>query len=75
VVKKTRLLLNRKCQIYVKVFNEEEVLSESKYSEVKIQLKYMYFRVDAYVIILAGCDMVAGIYSMVSNSWFDCVEF
>jgi predicted aspartyl protease len=53
VVKKTRLLLNRKCQIHVKVANGEEVLSECKCSEVQIQLKDMSFGVDTYVIILA----------------------
>jgi hypothetical protein len=63
---KTRLLLNRKCQIRVKVANGEEVLSECKCSKVQIQLKDMSFGVDAYVIILAGCDMVLGIQWLVT---------
>jgi hypothetical protein len=70
--KKTILLLNKKCQIRVKVANGEEVLSEGKCSELQMQLRNMSFRVDSYVIILVGCDMVLGI-QMVSNSWFDSV--
>jgi hypothetical protein len=66
VVMKTRLFLNKKCQIHVKVANVEEVLSEGKCSEVQIQLRDMSFRVDAYIIILSGCDMVLGIQWLVT---------
>jgi hypothetical protein len=63
--KKAWVLLNRECRIRVKVTNGEEVLSEGKCSAVHLQPEKLTFKVDAYVIILAGCDMVLRIHWLV----------
>lgn len=62
LARKARVLLDKNCQIRVKVANGEEVISEGKCRAVHLQLEKLTFKVDAYVIILAGCDMVLGIH-------------
>jgi hypothetical protein len=39
----------------------ELVVSEGNCLNVQIQLSEFFFLIDAYVISLAGCDMVLGI--------------
>jgi len=63
---KARILLDKDCRIRVKVANGKEVISEGKCSAVHLQLEKLTFKVDAYVIILAGCDMVLGIQWLIT---------
>ncbi|XP_059458363.1 uncharacterized protein LOC132187956 [Corylus avellana] len=61
VCKKVRMSICSEQRIKVKVANGEEVLSEGKCTNLKIQLKEFSFLAEAFVIMLAGCDMVLGI--------------
>lgn len=48
--------------IRVRVANGELLSSEGKSEDLKIQIQGNCFRTDTYVLSLAGCDMVLGIY-------------
>lgn len=68
VCKKVNLSICREQRIKVRVANGEEVISEGKCTSLrlKVQLKEFCFVAEAYVIVLAGCDMVLGIQWLVT---------
>ncbi|XP_059449450.1 uncharacterized protein LOC132180588 [Corylus avellana] len=66
VCKKVRMSIYSEQRIKVKLANGEEVLSEGKCTNLKIQLKEFSFLAEAFVIMLAGCDMVLGIQWLVT---------
>jgi hypothetical protein len=66
VGKKLKVSISREQRIKVKVTNGEEVVSEGKCMQIEVQLQKFYFTTDAYMIMLASCDMVLGIQWLVS---------
>jgi hypothetical protein len=66
VGKKLKVSISREQRIKVKVTNGEEVVSEGKCMQIEVQLQKFCFTTDAYMIMLAGCDMVLGIQWLVS---------
>jgi hypothetical protein len=59
--RKLKVSISKEQRIRVKVANGEEVVSEGKCMQLKVQLQNFFFTSEAYMIILAGCDMVLGI--------------
>jgi hypothetical protein len=47
--------------IKVKVANSEEILSPSRSKGIKLTMQSFVFKVDLYILSLAGCDVVIGI--------------
>jgi hypothetical protein len=66
VGKKLKVSISREQRIKVKVANGDEVVSEGKCMQIEVQLQKFYFTTDAYMIMLAGCDMILGIQWLVS---------
>jgi hypothetical protein len=50
----------------VKVANGEEVVNGGTCMQLKVQLQNFSFTIEAYMIILARCDMVLGIQWLVT---------
>ncbi|XP_059456454.1 uncharacterized protein LOC132186493 [Corylus avellana] len=66
ICKKISMSICREQRIKVKVANGEEILSEGKCTNLTVQLKEFSFLTEAFVIMLAGCDMVLGIQWLVT---------
>lgn len=49
-------------KLVVTVANGERVKSEGKYKKVKIKLQGNEFAMEAYVLVLDGCDVVLGVH-------------
>jgi hypothetical protein len=64
--RKLKVSISKEQRIWVKVANGEEVVSEGKCMQLKVQLQNFSFTTEAYMIILAGCDMVLGIQWLVT---------
>jgi hypothetical protein len=64
--RKLKVLISKEPRIRVKVANGKEVVSEGKCMQLKVQLHNFSFTIKAYMIILAGCDMVLGIQWLVT---------
>jgi hypothetical protein len=64
--RKLKVSISKEQRIRVKVANGDEVVSEGKCMQLKVQFQNFSFTTEAYMIILAGCDMVLGIQWLVT---------
>lgn len=62
VARKDRMRVTRVDKVQVKVANEEVLASEGSCDKVKVSIQGRNFITDIYVLPLAGCDMVLGVY-------------
>jgi hypothetical protein len=63
--RKLNVSISREQKIKVKVVNGKEVVSKGKCMQLEVQLHF-FFSTEAYMIILARCDMVLGIQWLVT---------
>lgn len=62
VVQKAKLLVDSSHTLAVTVANGDKVKSEGKLYNLKLRLQGHTFAIDAYVLVLGGCDMVFGVH-------------
>ncbi|KAF5447657.1 hypothetical protein F2P56_033191, partial [Juglans regia] len=61
VIKKGNIPVNLVEKVRVRVANGEQVSSEGGCSDLRVKLQGNVFLIDAFVLVLAGCDMVLGV--------------
>jgi hypothetical protein len=66
IVQHSQLPLVKENQIRVQIANGDHIVSEGKFVGVQVEVQNFQFITEAFVIVLAGCDMVLGVQWLVS---------
>jgi hypothetical protein len=66
IMQHSQLPLVKENQIRVQIANGDHIVSEGKCVGVQVEVQNFQFITDAFVIVLAGCDMVLGVQWLVS---------
>lgn len=74
VVRRAQLPIDPRHRLTVTVANGEKMISEGGLCNVKLKLQGHVFTMEAYVLVLGGCDMVFW-GPMAKNSWENILEF
>lgn len=61
VVRRAQILINPRHKLTMTLANGEKVRSEGGLFNLKVKLQDHRFNIDAYVLVLGGCDMVLGV--------------